>query len=416
MVLLKKKKVIVLLFDSFGIGEAPDAKDFGDEGFDTLGHIVDHFKSNSKSLSLPNLSKKGLKKAAEHNRGQALALDIANGDETIENAKYGYCAEISKGKDTPSGHWELAGVPVLFDWYYFTAKEGESCFDKEFIDRWIEESGLTDGFIDAGHASGTQVLEEFGCESCVTKKPIVYTSGDSVFQIAAHEDYFGLERLLDLCKVARELLNEMGMQVGRVIARPFVGESADEYVRTGNRRDLSILPPAPTLLDKLVQAGGGVISIGKTADIYANQGISKSIKATGLEDLFDKTIEAYIAAKDNSLIFTNFVDLDSSFGHRRDPKGYGEALEYLDSRIPNLDSVIDDDTIVIMAADHGCDPTAPGSDHTRECIPFLLWGKVIESEFIGARDTFADIGQSIADFMGVEKLNYGKSIFVKDHD
>ena len=260
------------------------------------------------------------------------------------------------------------------------------------------------------------MLEEFGCESCVTKKPIVYTSGDSVFQIAAHEDYFGLERLLDLCKVARELLNEMGMQVGRVIARPFVGESADEYVRTGNRRDLSILPPAPTLLDKLVQAGGGVISIGKTADIYANQGISKSIKATGLEDLFDKTIEAYIAAKDNSLIFTNFVDLDSSFGHRRDPKGYGEALEYLDSRIPNLDSVIDDDTIVIMAADHGCDPTAPGSDHTRECIPFLLWGKVIESEFIGARDTFADIGQSIADFMGVEKLNYGKSIFVKDHD
>lgn len=414
--MLRKKKVIILLFDSFGIGEAPDAADFGDKGFDTLGHIVDYFKSNDKDLSLPNLSRKGLKKAAEHNRGQALSADITNGDDTIENSKYGYCAEISKGKDTPSGHWELAGVPVLFDWYYFTPKEGESCFDKEFIEKLIEKAELTDGFIDAGHASGTEVLKEFGCESCVTKKPIVYTSGDSVFQIAAHEDYFGLEKLLDICKIARELLDEMGMQVGRVIARPFIGESADEYVRTGNRRDLSILPPAETLLEKIKKAGGSVVSIGKIADIYANQGISKSVKATGLEDLFDKTISEYQSAGANTLIFTNFVDLDSSFGHRRDPKGYGKALEYLDSRIPDLDRTLDDDTIVIMAADHGCDPTAPGTDHTRECIPFLLWGKKIESEFIGARDTFADIGQSIADYMGVEKLAYGKSIFVKTND
>ena len=411
--MLRKKKVIILLFDSFGVGEAPDAADFGDEGSDTLGHIVDYFKFNGNSFSLSNLSKKGLKKAAEHNRGEALSIDIANGDEIIKNSKYGYCAEISKGKDTPSGHWELAGVPVLFDWYYFTAKEGESCFDKEFIDKWVEKSELIDGFIDAGHASGTQVLKEFGCESCVTKKPIVYTSGDSVFQIAAHEDYFGLERLLELCQIAREILNEMGMQVGRVIARPFIGESADEYVRTGNRRDLSILPPEETLLDKLTQAGGHVVSIGKIADIYANQGISKIVKATGLEDLFDKTIVEYESARDNSLIFTNFVDLDSSFGHRRDPKGYGEALEYLDSRIPDLDAVIDDDTVVVLAADHGCDPTAPGTDHTRECVPFLLWGKGVKTEFIGARDTFADIGQSIADFMGVEKLDYGKSIFEK---
>ncbi len=414
--MLKKKKVVILLFDSFGIGEAPDAKDFGDEGFDTLGHIVDYFKSNGKKLSLPNLSRKGLKKAAEHNRGLELALDISNGNETIENAKYGYCAEISKGKDTPSGHWELAGVPILFDWYYFTAKDGESCFDKEFIEKWVEKSGLTDSFIDAGHASGTEVLKEFGCESCVTKKPIVYTSGDSVFQIAAHEDYFGLEKLLDICKIARELLDEMGMKVGRVIARPFIGESTDEYVRTGNRRDLSILPPAETLLEKIKTAGGSVISIGKIADIYANQGISKSVKATGLEDLFDKTIAEYENADDNSLIFTNFVDLDSSFGHRRDPKGYGKALEYLDSRIPDLDVVIGNDTIVILAADHGCDPTAPGTDHTRECVPFLLWGKGVKTEFIGARDTFADIGQTIADFMGVEKLDYGKSIFEEADD
>ena len=408
--MLNKKKVVVLLFDSFGIGEAPDAADFGDEGSDTLGHIVEYFKSNGKTLNLPNLSKKGLKKAAEYNRKKALANDISNGNESVENAKYGYCAELSKGKDTPSGHWEIAGVPVLFDWYYFTKKEGQSCFDKEFIEEWVKRCDLKDGFIDAGHASGTQVLIDYGCESCITKKPIVYTSGDSVFQIAAHEDYFGLDNLLKICKIARELLDEMNMMVGRVIARPFIGEATDEYARTGNRRDLSILPPAETLLQKLVKAGGEVVSIGKIADIYANQGISKGVKATGLEDLFDKTIAEYTTAKDNTLVFTNFVDLDSSFGHRRDPKGYGKALAYLDSRIPDLDKHLDDDTIVVLAADHGCDPTAPGTDHTRECIPFLLWGKNIESEFVGPRDTFADIGQTIADYMGVEKLEYGKSV------
>lgn len=226
-----------------------------------------------------------MKQAAEYNRCKALSTDISGGSDTIENAKYGYCAELSKGKDTPSGHWELAGVPVLFDWYYFTKKENQSCFDEAFIDEWVKRCDLKDGFIDAGHASGTQVLIDYGCESCMTKKPIVYTSGDSVFQIAAHEDYFGLDNLLKICKIARELLDEMNMMVGRVIARPFVGESTDEYARTGNRRDLSILPPAETLLQKLVKAGGNVVSIGKIADIYANQGITKAVKATGLEDL-----------------------------------------------------------------------------------------------------------------------------------
>lgn len=413
--MLKNKKVVILLFDSFGIGQAPDAPQFGDQGSDTLGHIVEYFNKNGMNLKLPNLSKRGLKKAAEHNRGAALAQDISISDNII-NSKFGYCAEISKGKDTPSGHWELAGVPVMFDWYYFTAKENQSCFDQEFIDRWVEKADLKDGFIDAGHASGTEVLKEHGCESCVTKKPVVYTSADSVFQVAAHEDYFGLDKLLDICKIAREILDDMNMKVGRVIARPFIGEAADEYVRTGNRKDFSILPPAPTLLDKLKQAGGKVVSIGKIADIYANQGISKQLKATGLEELFDKTVAEYKLAQENTLIFTNFVDLDSSYGHRRDPKGYGKALEYLDARIPDLDNLLDDDTIVILAADHGCDPTAPGSDHTRECVPFLLWGKNIESEFIGQRDTFADIGESIADFMGVESLSFGKSIFEKNYD
>lgn len=410
--MLKNKKVVILLFDSFGVGHAPDANDFGDVGSDTFGHIVDHFKKNNLSLSLPNLSKKGLKKVAEQNRGELLSIDITSGDDVIENAKYGYCAQVSKGKDTPSGHWEIAGVPVLFDWYYFTPKNsGESCFDKAFIDTWAERAGLTGGYIDAGHASGTEVLKKLGCQSCISKKPIVYTSGDSVFQVAAHEDYFGLERLLEICQIARDLLDEMQMQVGRVIARPFVGESSDKYLRTGNRKDFSILPPAPTLLDKLADAGGEVVSVGKIADIYADQGITKKVKATGLEDLFNKTISLYEDAKPNTIIFTNFVDLDSSFGHRRDPVGYGRALEYLDMRLPNLTDVLDDDTIVVMTADHGCDPTWPGSDHTRECVPFLLWGKNITTENIGLRDTFADIGQSIADYMGLDSLSTGKSIF-----
>lgn len=186
----------------------------------------------------------------------------------------------------------------MFDWYYFTNKGDHGYFDKEFIDKWVERAGLTDGFIDAGHASGTEVLKEHGCESCVTKKPIVYTSADSVFQVAAHEDYYGLDKLLNICKIAREILDEMGMKVGRVIARPFIGESADEYTRTGNRKDFSILPPAPTLLDKLTNQGGKVVSIGKIADIYANQGISKKVKATGLEELFDNTIREYESAKE----------------------------------------------------------------------------------------------------------------------
>ena len=412
--MLKNKKVVILLFDSFGIGDAPDANSFGDAGSDTFGHVVDHFKSKGLSISLPNLSKKGLKAVSEHNRGDALSHNVATEGDVIENSKYGYCAEISKGKDTPSGHWEIAGVPVLFDWYYFKPNTESSCFDQKFIDQLMLRTNLPDGFIDAGHSSGTEVLKQYGCQSCVTKKPIIYTSGDSVFQIAAHEDYFGLERLLEVCQIARELLDEMNLVVGRVIARPFIGESSDEYERTGNRRDFSILPPSKTLLDKLCDAGGQVVSIGKISDIYAGQGITKQVKSTGLEELFDNTIQEYVSAEPNSLVFVNFVDLDSSFGHRRDPRGYGNALMYLDSRIPDLDRLLDEDTIVIMAADHGCDPTAPGSDHTRECIPFLLWGKNIETEFTGARYTFADIGQSIADYMGVEELEFGTSVFKKN--
>ncbi|WP_440615248.1 phosphopentomutase [Cysteiniphilum sp. 6C5] len=413
--MLNNKKVIILLMDSFGIGEAKDAKLFGDQGADTLGHIVDYRAQYKRSLDLPNLARRGLQKAAELSRARKLTIDLFK-EEPVVEAKYGYCVENSKGKDTPSGHWEIAGVPVMFDWHYFVESnhaedEGESVFPKAFIDEWLKRSELTQGVINAGHASGTEVLKTYGVNHCLTEKPIIYTSADSVFQVAAHEEYFGLERLLKICKIARDLLDEMGLVVGRVIARPFIGESANEYVRTGNRKDYSVLPPEPTLLDKLKEAGGEVISIGKIADIYAHQGITQSIKATGLTELFDVTVSTYQHATPNSLIFTNFVDFDSSFGHRRDIEGYAKALEYFDSRLPELDQLLDDDTMVIIAADHGCDPSWQGTDHTREHIPFLVWGKNITTECIGERMSFADIGQSIADYMGLAPLSFGQSIF-----
>ncbi|MBK2123978.1 phosphopentomutase [Fangia hongkongensis] len=412
--MLKNKKVIILLMDSFGIGESKDAVRFGDEGGDTLGHIVD-YRAPCNPLRLPNLAKRGLEEAAQMSRARPLSVSLSEEENTqVQNSKFGYCIEQSLGKDTPSGHWEIAGVPVLFDWHYFERKETGSVFPQAFLDEWVKRTNLTEGFLDAGHGSGTEVLKSLGVEHCITKKPIIYTSADSVFQIAAHEEYFGLERLYELCEVARKLFDEMGLVVGRVIARPFVGESAVDYQRTGNRKDYSILPPEKTLLDVLKSAGAEVVSVGKIADIYAHQGITKKLKATGIDALFDATVQAYKEANNNTLIFTNFVDFDSSFGHRRDVKGYANALELFDARLPELDALLDDDTIVIVAADHGCDPTAEGSDHTREHIPFLLWGNRVKTENIGARQSFADIGQSIADYMGVTALAYGDSVFKKE--
>ena len=402
--------MIILLLDSFGIGASQDAVDFGDEAADTLGHIVDYFKAKNIPFQLSNLSKRGLQAAAESSRNAPLSMPLS-ANQMIENAKYGYCIEISKGKDTPSGHWEIAGVPVVFDWYYFEKKSQGSVFPKSFIDAWVKKADLTEGFIDAGHASGTDVLRDLGDQHIQSGQPIIYTSGDSVFQIAAHEKHYGLERLYEICQAARETLDELNMCVGRVIARPFIGENASNYARTGNRHDYSVLPPEPTLLDHLKSAGGNVVAIGKIADIYANQGITEHYKATGLDELFEQTKACYQNAQPNTLIFTNFVDFDSSFGHRRDIEGYGNALMYLDSRLPELDAIIDEDTIVIASADHGCDPSWAGTDHTREHVPCLLWGKSVEQENIGGRSSFADIGQTIADYMGIAPLSHGKSIF-----
>jgi phosphopentomutase len=274
------------------------------------------------------------------------------------------------------------------------------------LDALIERAELP-GVLGNCHSSGTTIIVELGEEHMRTGKPIVYTSADSVFQIACHEESFGLERLYKLSEIARKLVDDYN--IGRVIARPFVGTDKNNFVRTGNRRDLTVLPPSPTVLDKLVASGGEVIGIGKIADIYAHQGISKKIKATGNPALFDATLQALATAPDRSIVFTNFVDFDMLYGHRRDIEGYAKALEYFDGRLPELLDAMQTDDLLIICADHGCDPAWPGSDHTREHIPVLAFGGGVPAGFLGARDSFADIGQSLARFFNLSPMAYGRS-------
>ena len=395
-------RAIILVLDSFGIGATADADKFGDQGSDTFGHIARaRAESATGPLKLPNLARLGLFHASRDSTGQFPAG--ADPDVEIVGA-YGYAEELSSGKDTPSGHWEIAGVPVLFDWGYFT-KQSDT-FPPELLAKLIDRAGLP-GVLGNCHASGTTIIAELGDEHVKTGKPIVYTSADSVFQIACHEEAFGLEKLYALCDIARELVDEY--EIGRVIARPFLGDDAATYVRTGNRRDLTTPPHADTLLDKLVANGDDVISIGKIADIYAHRGVTHKIKATGNAALFEATLDALRDAGDRATVFTNFVDFDMLFGHRRDVDGYADALEYFDRRLPELLELMQDDDILVICADHGCDPTWPGSDHTREHIPVLAYGAGVKAGALGKRETFADIGQSLATFFELTPLEYGTS-------
>ena len=395
-------RAIILVLDSFGIGATADADKFGDVGSDTLGNIARvRADSDAGPLKLPNLAQLGLFHASKESTG-AFPAGVTTDTEII--GAYGHAAELSTGKDTPSGHWEIAGVPVLFEWGYFTAKD--DTFPPQLLDELLERAELP-GVLGNCHASGTTIIAELGDEHVASGKPIVYTSADSVFQIACHEEAFGLQRLYDLCDIARELVDQYN--IGRVIARPFVGDGPDTYVRTGNRRDLTTPPHAPTVLDKLVESGGDVIGIGKISDIYAHKGITKKVKATGNADLFDATLAAMQDAGDRSIVFTNFVDFDMLYGHRRDVDGYASALEYFDQRLPELMKELQDDDLLVLCADHGCDPTAEGSDHTREHIPVLAYGAGITPGSLGLRETFADIGQSLAAHFELEPMDYGTS-------
>jgi phosphopentomutase len=394
-------RAIIMVIDSFGIGYSPDAADFGDVGANTLANLARaYYEESGKKIALPNLSSMGLIKACEQASNQTFPYQ----GKAPSKGAYGFAQEISTGKDTPSGHWEMAGVPVLFDWGYFTDKTNS--FPTALIDNINRETGF-EGMLGNCHASGTEILTRLGEEHIKTGLPICYTSADSVFQVAAHEEHFGLDNLYKYCETVRELLGDLN--IGRVIARPFVGDNAANFARTGNRRDYSVLPPAPTVLEKVSQSGTHVVSVGKIADIFAHQGVDEKTKATGLNALFDATLQHINTAQDNSLIFTNLVNFDQDFGHRRDAIGYAKELEALDVRIPELLQALSEDDLLILTADHGCDPTWPGTEHTREYVPVIAYHPQITSINLGNRKTFADIGQSVAELFEVEAMDYGTS-------
>ncbi len=402
-------RAIILLMDSFGIGSARDAAAYQDAGSDTLGHICEHLAAHrrdeagrSRPLYLPNLARLGLGEAAAAARGCPLPADLGG------EARYGaytYAEEVSKGKDTLSGHWELAGVPVDFDWGYFP--KVPHCFPSELLSRLIKRGRLR-GVLGECHASGTEIIKELGIEHMRSGKPIVYTSADSVLQIAAHEGSFGLERLYELCQIAFELVQPY--KIARVIARPFVGSGPADFVRTGNRHDYAVAAPQDTLLDKVVASGGSVYAVGKIADIFAHRGISRHYPAGNLAALVDATIQAIQEAPEGSLIFSNFVDFDSSYGHRRDVLGYGEALEYFDRRLGELTGCFRPLDLGLITADHGNDPTWTGTDHTRERVPVLFFGDLVRPGPLAPLGTFADLGATVAAYLHTEPLYSGRPI------
>ncbi len=348
-------RAFLFILDSLGVGGAPDAAKFGDEGANTLGHIA-----GKMDLKLPNLASLGLGLAA----GLAAGHNPLRPTEII--GQWGCATEISHGKDTITGHWEIAGVPVLFDWGYFP--HTIPAFPRDFTDALIARCNLP-GLLGNKHASGTEIIAELGEEHVLSGKPIIYTSADSVIQIAAHEESFGLARLYEVCKVAREL--SYPLNIGRVIARPFIGAAAKDFTRTGNRKDYAVLPPSPTLLDCLTKVGRDVVSVGKIGDIFAHSGTGKEIKMSGHEALMSASLTAMDDLADGGFLMTNFVDFDTIFGHRRDPVGYGKALEDYDAMLPRVFDRMRDGDLLALTADHGNDPTWKGTDHTRERVPVM---------------------------------------------
>ncbi len=401
-------RAFILVLDSVGIGGAPDAAQFGDAGANTVGHIAtacaegkaDRAGLRQGPLHLPHLVRLGLGEAALAACGET----PANMSGTARPAgAYGFATEISRGKDTPSGHWEIAGLPVDFDWGHFP--DQTPAFPGELTADLIAQGDIP-GILGNCHASGTEIIARLGEAHVETGQPICYTSADSVFQIAAHETHFGLERLYRFCEIAKTLTEPY--TIGRVIARPFVGESRTTFTRTGNRRDYTTPPHGLTLLDHCVAAGRQVISIGKIADIFAHRAISQKIKTGGNDATFDAVMEEADNAPEGALVFANFVDFDSLYGHRRNVAGYAAALEAFDARLPVFENTLTPGDLAIITADHGCDPTWSGTDHTREAVPVLCFG-AIAPQAIGRRDTFADIGQTAAKHLALRPLEHGVS-------
>ena len=402
-------RAFIFVLDSFGIGGAPDAGRFGDEGADTYGHIAarcaagdgDRAGLRSGPLRMPNLERLGLAHAAALATGRSMPAAVPQGF-------FGAATETSSGKDTPSGHWEIAGLPVRFDWGYFP--DTIPALPRELTEAVIAEAGLP-GILANRHASGTGVIEAFGKEHVATGKPIFYTSADSVIQIAAHEQHFGLERLYELCRITRRHADRWN--VGRVIARPFLGDTATDFARTPNRKDFAVPPPEPTLLDRTVAAGRKTFAVGKIGDIFAHRGISDLRKAPDNMAMFDRALEAMGEAGDGDLVFANFVDFDTNFGHRRDVAGYAGALETFDRRVPEALERLRSGDMLIFTADHGCDPTWRGTDHTRERVAVVGTGPGLKPADLGIRDSFADIGETVAAHLGLPAGRYGTSFLDK---
>jgi phosphopentomutase len=381
-------RFIVIVLDSVGIGEAPDAAAFGDVGSHTLGNIA----RVVGGLNLPHLEAMGLGNIA-----------IIQGviPQAKPTATYGKLTEVSPGKDTTTGHWELMGVQLKQPFPLYP-----NGFPPEIMDRFEAEIGR--GWLGNYPASGTAIIDQLGEEHLRTGKVIVYTSGDSVFQIAAHEEVVPLEELYRICRIAREILRGEH-EVSRVIARPFVG-SPGRFTRTPNRHDFSVLPPEPTLLDSLKEAGLMVYAIGKIEDIFAGQGITEAVHTQDNMDGVDQTLEAIRSRRKPGLIFTNLVDFDAKFGHRNNPEGYAEALEAFDRRVPELLDALAEEDVLVITADHGNDPTTPSTDHSREYTPILIGGASIQAGVnIGVRSTFADLAATIAEVLGVKAPPHGSS-------
>jgi len=401
-------RAIIIILDSLGIGASADAAKYGDQNSDTFGHIVEACEAGlannnlrSGPLKIPNLLRFGLGAAAVGSRKQSLPLDT---HEVVQGA-YGHAVELSSGKDTPSGHWEISGLPVLFEWGTFPKQE--NCFPAKLMQDLLAQGNIK-GTLANKHCSGTQVLVEYGEEHLRTGQPICYTSDDSVFQIAAHEETFGLERLYALCDIAKKLVDPLN--VTRVIARPFKGLTAATFERTENRKDLTTPPMGPTLLDHIQDKNGTVVSVGKIGDIFAHKGVSYTVKAADNMGLVDQMLDQMDKVK-GGLIFVNLVDFDSKYGHRRNVAGYAHALEEFDARIPELEAKLGQQDLVLLSADHGCDPTWPGSHHTREHVPVVFYGhycgEAVKACNLGERASFADMGQTVACHLNLEPLNYG---------
>jgi len=383
----KFNRIVLLVLDSVGIGEMPDAADWGDQGADTFGNIL-----KSRKVDLPNLQKFGLAN-----------IRTLENLPAIENPTgcYGKCALKSNGKDTTTGHWEIAGI--VLEKAFPTFPKG---FPPRVIDKFVAETNVP-GVLANVAASGTEIIKQFGEEHIKTGKPIVYTSADSVFQIAAHEEIIPIERLHEICETARRILDDED-RVGRVIARPFLGTNADNFKRTENRHDYAIPPPRENLLPLLQENNFDVVCIGKIASIYDSMGVTEELTAKNNNQSIEQTIKA-LRAESKGLIFSNLVDFDMLYGHRRDVEGYAKSLEDFDVQLPEISDALREDDLLIITADHGNDPTFRGSDHTREYVPLLVYGNSAKQGVnLGTRESLADIGQTIAENFGL-RLKDGKS-------